>query len=319
MDTPDLPTPEVIPPSTRRSALLGAVLGITALVGTIVGVSAIAAAQDDPAPDSTIEPAADSDEEHDEDGDGDSHDASELFDIDFEAYEACMVEQIGDLWFEPDVDLSDEGDFEEELPFDQADEQRFVDAEALCEELLPEEIQQEIEAWRPYEECVDDNIGDLPDPWEHGEEVREEDWAAHDAAWEAADEACRELLPAEVQQEMAAWDEFDDCLRDAGVFDDDFEGGSAVHIETGDGFQIAEFGEVDGSVTITGTDGDLTVTATGGVTLLDEAELDAQWEAFDAAHAACEDVLPQDLLEEFNFDDFDEFDETDEFYEDDED
>jgi len=337
MDTPeptelleDLPTPVPAAPASKRSAFVGAILGMTALAGTIVGVSSIAGAQDDPAPESTIEPVAESDSDEGTDSDDEHEGTSAQFDvdIDFEAFEACMTDRLGDLWTEPEIF------FDEDLPFDEesveiaefesfspADEQRFTDAEAACEELLPEDVKAEIEAWRPYEECIDGQIGDLDDPWAEGDEPSEADWEAHDAAWEAADDACRDLLPAEAQAEMAAWDAFDDCLRDAGVFDEGFEGSSAVHIETGDGFQIAEFGDTSGSVTITGTDGDLTVTATGGVALLDEATLDAQWEAFDAAHVACEDALPDDLEDSFGFGEFEVemFEDFDEEYEEDED
>lgn len=278
----DLPTPTPAAPSSKRSALIGAVLGMTALAGTIVGVGTIAGAQDEPEPDSTVIPAAESDEA---DGDDESHESSLLFDAEFEAFEQCMTEQLGDLWGEPDIDV------EGEIPFDEADEDKFVAAEEACNELLPEEIKAEMEAWRPYEECIDTQIGEIDDPWVDGEEPSEADWEAHDAAWQAADDACRNLLPEDVQAEMAAWDAFDDCLREAGVFDDEFSG-SAVHIETGDGFQVAEFGDLEGTVTITGTDGNLTVTASGGATILDEDALDAEWKAFDEAHVACEDALP---------------------------
>jgi hypothetical protein len=305
METPDHPetiedqAPTPPRPTSKRSALLGAVLGMTALAGTIVGVGAIASAQDEPIPESSAEPVAD-------DGDGAT---SMLFDADFEAFEACMAEQLGDLWLEPEVMFGELDDLEldevellpfEEVPFDEFDEQAFVDAEQACNDLLPEEVKAEIEAWRPYEECIDGRLGDLPDPWEEGDtEPDEAAWESFDAAWEAADAACRDLLPAEAQAEMAAWDAFDECLTDAGVFDDEFDVASTVHIETGDGFQVVEFGAVDGSVTISGTDGDLTVVASGGATVIDEDALDARWAEFDEAHAACEELLPEDAFGEF--------------------
>lgn len=268
--------------SSRKTAVIGALVGMTALAGTLVGVGAIASAQDDPAETTTTAPAS---------AESDATD-TEFFDADFEAYDACMAEQLGDLWIEPEIVFDD---VFEDIPWDPADEQQFVDAEEACSDLLPDEIKAQIEAWRPYEECVDAQIGDLPDPWANGEEPSEADWEAHDAAWDAADDACSNLLPEGVQAEMAAWEAFDECLGDAGVFDEGTSGLSAVHIETGDGFQIAEFGDTEGSVTITGTDGNLSVTSTGGVTLLDEDALDAQWGAFDEAHEACEDLLPEDL------------------------
>lgn len=331
--TEDLPTPVTHPATSKRSALLGAVLGMTALAGTIVGVGAIAGAQDDPT--DTIEPAAA--EPIEADG-GDEGVAIALSDGDFAAFDECMAEQLGDLWMTPeileleelDLDADDvmffaEGD-EGEMVFDgdvengefaeptpeeiaawEAEEAQFVAAEEACNDLLPEEVKAEIAAWQPYEECIDGQIGSIEDPWLSIEEPTAADFDAHDAALQAADEACRDLLPADVQQEMAAWDAFDQCLSDAGLFDEDGFAMSAVHIETGDGFQIAEFGDVEGSVTISGTAGNLEVVSSGGVTVLDEAALDAQWEALDAeweaAHQACEDQLPEDLLDGMFFDD----------------
>lgn len=333
----DLPTPvPSAPPSSRRSALVGAVLGMTALAGTIVGVGAIAGAQDDPA---ETEPAAETREPAAADGEDADHGADSLLsDADFAAFEECMADQLGDLWISPEIDdvefdeddimdfaegeggeLFFEGDVDdfpeptaEEIAQWEAEEQQFIAAEEACHDLLPDEVKAEIEAWRPYEECVDGQVGDLADPWVDGNEPTEADWEAFDAAWQAADEACRDLLPADVQAELAAWDAFDQCLQDAGVFDDRAFDDSAfddsafdgdVHIETGDGFSIAQFGDVEGSVTVSGTAGNLEIVTSGGVTVLDEADLDAQWEAFDAAHQACEDQLPEDLKDDVFFED----------------
>lgn len=303
METPDRPEtiekrPTPTTPTAKRGALIGALLGMTALAGTIVGVGAIAGAQDEPIPESTVDTA---------DDDADDADATSiLFDADFEAFEACMAEQLGDLWVEPEI-MFDE--FDEDDEGDEGDEQAFIDAEEACNDLLPDEVKAEIEAWRPYEECIDGQLGDLPDPWEEGDdEADEAAWEAFDAAWETADAACRDLLPDDAQAEMAAWDAFDECLKDAGVFEEKFEGASAVHIETGDGFQVVEFGAAQGSVTISGTDGDLTVVASGGATLIDEDALDARWAEFDEAHAACEELLPEDAFDGFEDERFDEGD-----------
>jgi hypothetical protein len=288
----ELPIPTPTPPASRRSAFVGALLGMTALAGTIVGVGTVAGAQDEPTPETSTAAATDDD-------------TSMLFDADFEAFEGCMAEQLGDLWVEPEIAF-DELDLDglatvDAVPFSEADEQAFVDAEEACNDLLPDEVKAEIEAWRPYEECIDGQLGDLPDPWEEGDdEADEAAWEAFDAAWETADAACRDLLPDDAQAEMAAWDAFDDCLKDAGVFDDEFDAASAVHIETGDGFQVVEFGAVAGSVTISGTDGDLTVVASGGATVIDEDALDARWAEFDEAHAVCEELLPEDTFGDFD-------------------
>jgi len=295
------PTPAAAPEtSSKRTAFIGAMVGMAALAGTIVGVGAIANAQDDPEPSTTTESAA---------ADDTDEDTSDFFDPDFVAFEECMAEQLGDLWLEPEFEF--EGDFEEGIfedgePFNPEDEQKFIDADAVCSEFLPDDVKAEIEAWRPYEECVDTQIGDLDNEISN----LEADWEAHDAAWEAADEACRDLLPADVQAEMAVWDEFDQCLNDAGVGHDEPFGLSSVHIETGDGFQVAEFGDENGSVTISGSAGNLSVTSDGGVTILDETAMDAQWEEIDAAHEACEQLLPEEFKTDFG--DFDEFEDDDE-------
>jgi hypothetical protein len=164
------------------------------------------------------------------------------------------------------------------------------------ESQLPDDVLADIEAWRPYEECVDEQVGDLGEPVINAEHPAEADWEAYDAAWQAADEACRELLPDDVQAEMAAWDAFDECINDAAPFGGEFAVGATVQIETPDGFQMVEFGDIEGSVTITGTADGVTVTSTGGVAVLDESTLDAEWEAFDAAQAECEQLLPEDAF-----------------------
>ncbi len=160
------------------------------------------------------------------------------------------------------------------------------------------------EMWAPFEKCMAEQLGDL---WEEPSfddadldaiefiEPTEEDWAALDAAWEAADAACVELLPESAQIELAAFEAFDQCLADAGVLDESF--GPAVHIETGSGFQFAVFGDIEGSITITGDSDGVVMSTDGGVTLLDEADLDAEWEAIDAAHSACEDLLPEGAVD----------------------
>jgi hypothetical protein len=291
-----MPLNETDPPvsHSRRSAFAGVLIGVTALIGTIVGVAAIASAEDmtvtgdDTAPETTIPvvtvPAG-------------AHGDEITYDDDYAAYDACMAEELGDLWMEPQFEMFDEGgDVPFGMPFDDATEQRYIDAEAACENQLPDDVRADIEAWRPYEECVDDQVGDLGEPVVNAEDPADADWEAYDAAWQAADEACRGLLPDDVQAEMAAWDAFNECINDADPFGGEFSSGAVVNIETPDGFQMVEFGEIEGSVTITGTADGVTVTSTGGVTVLDESTLDAEWEAFDAAQAECEQLLPEDAF-----------------------
>lgn len=187
-------------------------------------------------------------------------------------------------------------------------------ADAVDDSETAESVELDEAAWQPYEECIDAQLGDIEDPFGdllesegvegegdliEGEliDLTDAEWEAFDAAWTAADDACRDLLPAEVQAEMAEWDAYDECVGDLGALEDGL-GEAIVFVETGDGSQIVNFGEVEGSVTITGTAGGVTVTTDGGVTLLDEATLDAEWAAFDEAHTACEDLVP----EGFSFD-----------------
>ena len=303
MDQNNEPTPTRL---SKRSALAGVLIGVTALIGTVVGVAAIAGAQDggdSSAPDTTVPVVTTPFGEVD----------GIAFDEDFAAFDACMAEELGDLWFQPEfLEFEEDGEIPFDVPFDEEVEQRFADAEAACQNLLPDEVRADIEAWRPYDECIDSQVGELGEPWGEGDDPSDADWEAYDAAWQAADEACRELLPDDVQAEMAAWDAFDECLNDAGAFDDEFDGGTFVQIDTPDGFQMVEFGDIEGSVAIAGTADGVTVTSTGGVTVLDEAALDAQWEALDATQAGCEQLLPEDVFgdfDEFGFGGFGEFDE----------
>ncbi len=166
------------------------------------------------------------------------------------------------------------------------------------------------EEWEAFDQCIDEQLGDFEES-DFTTEPTDEEWAAIEAAWDAADAACSDLLPEEAKAEMEAWEAFDDCLADAGVLDEDF--GAMVHIESGDGFQVAQFGDATGSVTITGDANGVSVTTDGGVTLLDEAALDAEWEAIDAAHSACEEFLPEDLFDEEIFFDDGLFDDEDLF------
>ena len=239
-DHPSTPTP-------RRSAILGAIVGMAALTGTIVGVSTVAGAQADP----TTAPAETS--SVDDDG---AVEVMSIDDADFAAFDDCMSEQLGDLWIEP---------IEFDVEMDELDLGEFdIDERELDEHELAE-----LQEWTEADE----------------------------QAFEAADEACRDLLPADLQAELAEWDAYDTCVGDLGGFEDDL-GEAIVFVETGDGSQIVNFGELEGSVTITGSADGVTVSTDGGVTVLDEAALDAQWAEFGAAHEACEDLLPEDVFEE---------------------
>ncbi len=250
MDSTEGPIPNP-PRHSKRSALVGALVGMSALAATIVGVGAIANADDTAGEPQTTVPVDTTPPPIGEDG-------------------------------APTDELTD--DANPWHPFEE-------------------------DAWRPYEECVDDRMGDLDETWMDLGAPTEADFDAYDAAWQTADDACRELLPEEALAEMAMWEAFDECLNDAGVFDGAFGAGTLVQIDTPDGFRMVEFGDVEGSVTITGTADGVTVTSDGGVTVLDEAALDAQWAAFDEAQAACEQLLPEDAFGEFDLDELGELDE----------
>ncbi len=325
MDELTDPAPISSARKNRGRVLLGALLGATALAGSVIGVGAIAGAQDSPSSDPTTDAEPTAPEIHEDDIDW------EALEEDWEAFDECMADQLGDLWVEPEflegdfdgipfdeLDLDEldlegfegdfdelfeefEGDFEDFPEIDDADIEAWEAADTACQEFLPEDVKAEIAAWAPFEECIDTQIGDLPDPWLGSEEPTDAEWEAHEEAWMAAEEACADLMPEEARAEMEAWDAFDQCLADAGVFDEGAEFGAVVHVETDDGFQLVEFSDVPGSVTISGDASGITIVTDGGVTLLDEAALDAEWEAYDAAYSECEKVLPEDLIDDGSF------------------
>ncbi len=266
----------------RRTALIGAVLGATLLAGTVAAIGSVAGAQDEPTVSDTPAPVDD----------------DPVDDEQWAAFDQCMSDQLGDIWTEPvDLETADLPDPSE------ADFAAFDAAEQACESALPAEVQAEIAAWAPYEECIDAQIAanpalaldDAKFDTDFGADKTDAEWEALDAAWTAADDACADLLPEEAKAEMAAFEAFDQCLADAGITDD-FDSGPMVHIDGLDQFQVVEFGDVPGSVTITGDANGISVTTDGGVSVLDEAALDAEWEAYDAAEASCEALLPADFF-----------------------
>lgn len=178
--------------------------------------------------------------------------------------------------------------------------------------------------------------------FESNVEVDAIDWDAVDA--EA--EKCDALLPQEVQDQIAAdeeaWAPYDDCIDAvfeeqgidldgpssfviAGDVDDDFDGelalefadadfGPAVSIIDGEEMSFAEFGDGDGTITITKTGDDISVSSDGDVVvetfdMADEAiMLDGEildGEAFEddmfldaeleEALSSCDDKLPEGI------------------------
>ncbi|MEM9562626.1 MAG: hypothetical protein AAGA93_08430 [Actinomycetota bacterium] len=158
------------------------------------------------------------------------------------------------------------------------------------------------EVLAPYEaefEVVDGEDGDAVQP-----DLTDADWEAIEGALTE----CDELLPAGVLEqfelENEAFEAYDQCLVDNGIaiegaFEDlddlddaELADGAIVFLEDGDGSTIVEFGAGDGSVTVTQQGGEINVATDGDVTAesFDLAELDA-------AHAACEEQLPEGLFE----------------------
>jgi hypothetical protein len=102
---------------------------------------------------------------------------------------------------------------------------------------------------------------------------------------------------------------FEDCLTeqlgdepfdvDAGPFGPEFGPGSPANVivdtSAGNGegpgdLGMYEFGEGDGTISVTKTDGEVLVDVDGDVTQLDIGKPDAEWSA---AHEACADLLPE--------------------------
>ena len=233
-----------------------------------------------------------------------------------------MADRLGDLWIELDFDFGD-GDFDdadldpvasetdEFGPLDDPIFEAWDAADEACAELLPSEIKAEIAAWEPFDVCIDEQLGIDENTTDEGFD------AISDDVWQAAEATCFSTLPPEIQDEILAFDAFDECLVDQGVSDgDDF--GSVVQIDGPDGFSMIEFGPGGGTVTVTGNDDQLSVSTSGDLSVFDDADLDARWEAEEAAFEMCEALLPDVAFhDDLSFDDElegnDELDGDDEF------
>ena len=301
--------------------MLGVIAGALAVTGLVAGIGAIGAGaqNDDP---STSPLAATLESVDDDQAGSEEGEAAQGEEFDHAEHEAwiafdeCMAEQLGDIWLEPfEGEFHETGEFEEgefpghfdfeegELPedfvfeegeFHEGDfEGTFFEpsgeeiaaieaAEATCGELLPEDIRAEMAAWEAFGTCIDNELGITP-----GTEFSTEP-EFDEAAWSAAEEACLDTLPDDIRAEMEAFAAFDECLGDSGVS----EIGPAVHVDGPDGLTLVEFGAGEGSVTVSGSTAGLSVSTTGDVSVLGEEDLDARWEAHDAAFESCEQLLP---------------------------
>jgi len=134
--------------------------------------------------------------------------------------------------------------------------------------------------WAAYDLCMDTQLGGDPS----------------DAQFAAADQACADQLPADIQADMAAWDEYDTCVEATGAYDDPgLWESSVVSVDTPDGFQIINLGSGPATVTIASDGTSVSVTSTGDATIIDEAALDTQWAELDQAIAACDPLLPAEF------------------------
>ncbi len=303
LGTNDTESPNHSPePTSRRRAgvLTGALLGAMALTAAVVGVSAIAGAQDSSTDDrkATVEVAKTTGSELD--------DTTVMFEEDdaaWAAFDQCLSDALGPIdedGFE-DTELTDDI----ELTDDEweALESQFEAAEEACEEFLPDDVKAEIAAFQPFDDCIDAQLGEKT--IEDETELTDDEWETLESQFEAAEDACFDLLPEDTKAEAEAFQAYDDCLTDAGLGDDM---GAAIYVEDGETGQSIQFGEDGGTVTITGDATGVTVTTDGDVSVLDDA-------AFEAAFEACDELLPDDL---FDFDEFDGFDEFDDFEDEDE-
>ena len=116
--------------------------------------------------------------------------------------------------------------------------------------------------------------------------------------FDKAGEACTSLIPADLEEEFAAWAAFDECLGEQLGIDGGFAlpaiGSVTVDIPSEDGFDFAiyDFGEGDGSITIVKNGDGVSVSTDGDVSEFDDFSLGEMDEEFEAAHEACAEFLP---------------------------
>jgi len=218
------------PPSRQRAGVLsGALLGAMALTAAVVGVSAIAGAQDSSADDrkATVEVAKTTGSE--------LNDTTVMFEEDdaaWAAFDQCLSDALGPIdkdGFE-DIELTDD-EWE-------ALEAQWIAVEDACFDLLSEDAKAVAEAFQAYDDCLTDaGLGDdmgaaiYVEDGETGQSIQfGEDGGTvtitgdatgvtvttdgdvsvlDDAAFEAAFEACDELLPDDLF-DFDEFDEFDD-------------------------------------------------------------------------------------------------------------
>ncbi len=135
---------------------------------------------------------------------------------------------------------------------------------------------------------------------EAGEPVEADPEAEFEAQFEAYDSCMAEQLPG-----VFGGDAMSDVDTGEAMVEWEVPDNVAIHTGGTDGdFTILDLGEGDSVITITKTDGEVQVSTDGDVEEIDVAEqiesmTDAEWEAeferFDAAHERCEDSLPDSV------------------------
>lgn len=114
-------------------------------------------------------------------------------------------------------------------------------------------------------------------------------------------------------EDLAAFESFKTCLTEAGVEGFEHDKDAEVSVTGPDGLSIVRLG--DGSVTVTRSGDDVTITTTGDATVMDIEDLKTAWQAeaaaWQSAYEGCKDRLPEGFrdwgkkLGEYNFEDFD--------------
>ncbi len=176
--------------------------------------------------------------------------------------------------------------------------------------------------WIAYEACVDSHLdaAGVVDPYawpDPSADPSDDDtvtlelpdpalFDTFDQAWDAADRACRDRLPDDLRAELEAWDAYDACidreLRARGLLDDGppVDIPLTVSVDGPSGFQIVELGDGPATVTITSDGSTVEVSVDGDAELVDLTALDAEAaifdEEFEAAFAACDPLLPADMV-----------------------
>ncbi len=269
--------------NSLRRPLIAAAIGATVMAGAIVSIGFGANAQSTQtapaqesatttAPEATTVPLPPSTTIAFDDGDWAE------YDVDWAEYEECMAESGVYEQYDENGDWNEE-DYE-------AMDAQWAEAEAECSLLLPEHIQAENAAWQAHSECVEEILG--------VSFYEEEDW--NEQAWTDADRECRKVLPEEMRAEMEAWDAYQDCTNEIVGFHDGYSQSGYVSVEANGSYDSMNFGDGDGTITITKVDGEISISTEGDVVWQDETYWAAQDELWMQAEESCQHLMPEDMF-----------------------